>query len=221
LGEVIMTDNELIKPQQRAIQYFFVDGTGELAISIVCLALAFYFWVESAMPGSLLAEFLSGSFALIILASSFILNRLVRAFKQRVTYPRTGYIAYRKEETKHRVIRSIMAAIIAMLVAGLMTYLFLKGDAGAINLMPAISGLAFGLILGLIAWRAAITRYYILSIFSIVSGTLLGFSSLSNMAGLTLYYAVMGVTLLGVGLYTLLTYLRNNPLPHQEAGHDQ
>jgi hypothetical protein len=215
-----MTNDKLTKPQQRAIQYFFVDGSGELAISIVCLALAFYFWAEATMPDSPLAKFLNGPFLLIVLAGSFILNRGVRAFKERFTYPRTGYIAYREEKGKKRAIRAGLAAITAMLISGFLAYFLLEGNV-AINLMPAISGLAFGLVFGLMAWRTAITRYYILAIFSIATGALLAFSSVNYLASLALYYAIIGVVLLIMGLYTLLTYLRDNPIPQKEVSNDK
>jgi len=79
--------------------------------------------------------------------------------------------------------------------------------------MPIFSGILFGLVLAIIGWRTAISRFYLLALLSAVVGIALTFIGFENYPGLVAYYAAIAVILLFTGACVLRSYLRQNPVP--------
>ena len=89
-----MTDDEIKDIEKRTRQYFYEDGFIEIAVGILFLMLGGYFFATVALPAtSRIKSWLDASFVLVILAGLFLVGRLVRFLKFRITYPRTGYVA--------------------------------------------------------------------------------------------------------------------------------
>ena len=210
-----MTD-ELKQPQRRALQYWYVDGTYELGFGLLCLILAIYFRLEKLLEGSWFLALVDGSLVLVFIGGGALINWLTRKWKERVTYPRTGYVAYRSETGLRRKIRLALGlttgGLIGATVAVLATLPFRDVD-----IMPLVSGLLMGMVLAFLAWRTSLPRLYLLAAFSTGTGLALAFAQLGNYTSLSIYYLALSLGLIASGLVTMILYLRESPPAEREA----
>jgi len=201
--------------QLRAIQYWYVDGTYELGFGLLCLVLAAYFALEHRLEGSWFSAVLDGSLVLVLIGGGLLMNWLIRKWKERVTYPRTGYVAYRRETGMKRGLRTALGLGVGMLVGGTVTVLVTQ-PFQAFDIMPLVSGLLMGIVLAILGWRTNLMRLYLVAIFSTAAGLGLAFARLGNNPALSLYYLVLALALIVSGLVTLIIYLRQNPIEKEE-----
>lgn len=201
-----MTD-DLKHSQLRAIQYFYTDGSFEFGFGLLCLLLGVYFFVETHVQGWLSAV-VDGSLVLVMIGGAWLINRLIKRLKERLTWPRTGYIKYRREEGPRRgwrvatglAVGGLVGAIGAVLVTNLNIRL---------ATMPVLTGFILGIVLGFLGWRARLPRFYLLAGLSVA--TSLAFSRFGNHNGLAAYYLATSLILFTSGGVTLWQYLRRNP----------
>lgn len=200
-------NNNLDNAIQRTKQYWNIDGIAELVVGAIFVVLGAYFLAQSLLPPqSLVSNFLTGLFVLLILGSGFLGGRVIDWIKTRITYPRTGYIAQSKNQ-KHRWLAAIMAILIAAVVSALIIT-----SPVLLDWVPAITGILAAAILTLAAYRNATVRIYILASISLLLGTILSLLTLEDNFALAAYYGLMGLAGLISGGITLITYLQNtNP----------
>jgi hypothetical protein len=81
----------------RSRQYHNVDGVGELGIGVMCLGYALLGWMQVHSPEH---SAWNGMFTLFIFVGVLcaVIHYGTRAIKQRITFPRTGYVEYRKRD---------------------------------------------------------------------------------------------------------------------------
>jgi hypothetical protein len=198
--------NELNKAVQRTQRYWHVDGLTEIAFGGICLMLGAYFYLEAVVPkGIPLANLLDAGFLLLILAGSLLAGRFVNAVKTRLTYPRTGYVAYRKAGPYRRWISAALGMLIAFLASAL-----LVSSPGSLDRMPAITGLILGAVLLYFGYKVGLMRFYVLSFVSLLAGFGLAFSGTGDQLGLAVFYGLISLALLISGGMTLRTYLKEN-----------
>ncbi len=84
-------DNMLARPKR----YANIDGLGELTAGIMCLGFAFFQWEQIRSPAGAVWHSMY-LFAIYFGALIAALHYGPRAIKSRITYPRTGFVEYRK-----------------------------------------------------------------------------------------------------------------------------
>jgi hypothetical protein len=192
--------------QQRARQYWFQDGLGELAVGLLFLLLGLYFLGQASLPSdSTLYRLLDAGFLLVFLAAILLLRRLVPFLKERITYPRTGYVSYRQVEKNQRGLRMAAAMIIGATVAALFAAAPLS-----LVLLPGVSGLIAACAFLLMGSRAGMARFYLLAACSALLGGSLSLLGVGDIFGLGLYYTLFGLAILASGFYALARYLLEN-----------
>ncbi len=199
--------DELRKSQLRTIQYFFADGSFEFALGLLCLILAVFFYTETHLQGWFSAV-IDGSLVLVMIGGVWLVNRLIRLLKQRLTYPRTGYVAYRRNKGVNRGWRMLGGLAAGGLVGGFGAVLINSPHAG-IDVLPVFTSAAICLVLGITGWRASVPRLYLLAGLNLVTGILLGLAGLGNYNGVAMYYLAASLLLLVSGGLTLWRYLRD------------
>jgi hypothetical protein len=204
-----MTD-DLKQSQLRAIQYFYVDGTFEFSFGGLCLLLAIYFYFQAILPESLLATLLNMAFILVVLGASFLINRLVHRLKEHLTYPRTGFVAYRPKYGLKLGVRIAIGLTLGFLFSTLII-IGIKKNPNVMDWMPGITGLFFGIVLAWIGFRSALPRFYLVALAIFVTGIGLAVSGIGYAMGLALVYGLTSLVLFISGSLTLWTYLRKNP----------
>jgi len=206
---------DIEKIEKRTIQSFYEDGLTEIAMGLIFLILGGYFFATTVVPeGSALGAVLTGLFVLVIISAAFLVNRFLRFFKRRITYPRTGYVTFKKKEPspKRRVATAAVAAIIG---AGLAV---LYGLSPSVKLLfPAINGLLFAVAVLLFANKVGLLRFYILAAASAVIGFGITAAGIGDTEGISLFYLVFGAALVVSGAAALIVYLRRFPRPADDA----
>jgi MFS family permease len=208
---------DLEKIEKRTIRSFYDDGLTEIALGLILLLLGGYFVAQAAVPaGSALENALTILFILLIVTAGFLVNRLLRFFKRRITYPRAGYVAFKKKIPSPK--RRTAAAVVAMIISASMVALFgLSPSFRA--LYPALNGLLFAVAALLVANRVGVVRFFVLAAASAVIGVALTAAGLGGFGGISWFYLFFGAAVLVSGLAALVVFLRRNPRPAAgEAG---
>lgn len=209
-----MTQNDpTSRSQLRAIQYWYIDGTFEFGFGLLCLILALYFLVEIHTQGTWISGLIDASLVLFILGGAWLINRLLRQLKERITYPRTGYVSYQRKRMK-RGWRLLLGMVIGGAISAI-TILLVTNESIQFAVMPLISGCVLAFVLVIMGWRSALPRFYLLAGVSAGIGITLAFGGLRNYLGVAFYYLAISMVLFASGAYTLRTYLRQNPIPEE------
>ena len=209
-----MIPDDLRKPQLRALQYFYVDGTFEFGFGLLCLILAIFFYLEGRAQGWLLAV-VDSSLVLTLIGGAWLFKRLVGWIKHNVTYPRTGYVAYPPKKGYRRGMGLALGMAAGGAAGGLAAVL--AGHAiDGMAAMPVLSGCLVGLVLTLMGWRARLPRFYLLAGLSVAAGLALGWSGLENDLALSAYYLTLSLVLFASGALTLRAYLRSTDAPQPQ-----
>lgn len=209
--------DDLAKVEKRTVQYYFSDGIPEMAWSVASFLLALYFLaLATARPRTPWAFVLNVALLPLFILGGWAVNAVTRALKQRLTYPRTGYVSYRKPEGQQRVRRAALAGGATGLLAAILAVVLSRRASGLAR-MPLLSGLAFAPVFVLLAGRAGAARLYILAAVSAAAGIGLGLSGWGDLPGLAVFYGVVAASLFVSGFLACRRYLRENRLPDEAA----
>jgi MFS family permease len=204
---------DIEKIERRTVRSFYDDGLTEIALGLILLVLGGYFYTQEAMAGSKAGSVLSALFVIVVFAAAFLVNRLLRFLKRRITYPRTGYVSFKKKEPNAG--RRAAAAAVGMIIGASLAVLYSLSPSVR-TLLPAVNGLLFAVAVLLIANRVGVIRFYILAAASAVIGVGVTAAGIADIKGVSLYYGLFGAATLVSGLAALIVYLRRSPRPEPE-----
>lgn len=196
-------ENNIKASHTRAMQYLFADGLMELSGAAICLVLGIYFMIMKIAPAS------QAGFALLFLlvfVAAFGIRKLMMWYRERRTYPRTGYVEIRKE----REDRQFLAITIgfSVLLLGFMLFTIMRGIQ-TIVWMPVIGGVIYAFIFALTGFRTKLVRFYFLAGFCLVLGIFLALSGLGDFWGTALLSFCTSLVLLAFGILTRMTYIKH------------
>jgi hypothetical protein len=202
-----LTNESLKKIHQRSLGYWFEDGLLEIVLGGLFLLLGVNFSIEGISDPGTLTRRLSGIIALLIMVFGSIAARpIIRTLKERITYPRTGYVTYRnpKPTRRSRTLSYSLILGIVLIVVGIIT----SAPEKTLSWLPMFEGVIIGGFLLFIGYRTLIYRFYVLGAISILVGTLLSVSGIGNLIGMGMLFIILGFSLLFSGGYRLYIYLR-------------
>jgi hypothetical protein len=202
---------DIEKIEKRAVQSFYDDGLSEIALGLVLLLLGGYFLAQELAPdGSAVGAVLSVAFLLVVLSAGFFVNRLLRFFKRRITYPRTGYVTFKKKDPSPK--RRVATAVVAMIISASLAALY--GISPSLKILyPALNGLLFAVAVLLFANKVGLVRFFVLSAASVLIGFAVTAAGIGDVKGIGLYYLLFGAAVIVSGAAALVTYLRKYPRP--------
>jgi hypothetical protein len=199
-------NDEFKKISQRSMSYWFEDGLSEIIVGILFLLLGLSFFIEGmADPGTLIRR-ASGITGLVLMVFGVWTARpIIRKLKERVTYPRTGYVSYRrtKPTRKGSAVSYILTLVIILIVVGIIT----SAPDKTLDWLPMFEGVIIGGFLLFIGYRTQIYRFFALGSLSIILGTILSVSGVGNLVGMGILFMVLGAAVILSGGYRLRTYL--------------
>ena len=204
-------EKNLKSSQTRARQYWFADGLGEISGAAICLLLAVYFCIQQLLPSS------QGSFPLIFLAvflAAFGIRRLMLWYRQRSTYPRTGFIESKTGLEDRRLLGISIGFTVLLL--GFMLFTILRGIQTG-TWFPAISGIIFAFVFGLAGYRTKLTRFFFLGAFCLVLGGILALSGLGDLWGAAVLSLITSLVLFAYGTVTRSFYLRQTKTLEEQS----
>jgi len=205
---------DIEKIEKRTVQSFYDDGLGEIALGPILLLLGGVFIAQTIVrEKSAVYQALGILSMLVVLAAALLTGRIVRFLKRRVTYPRTGYVAFKKKEKspKRRAAAGIVAAIIGASAAALFEL-----SPSVNTLFPALNGLLFAVAVFFFAHKVGLTRFYVLAAAAAVIGIAIASAGIGEIKGIGLFYMLYGAAITISGVATLVAYLRR--YPRSDAG---
>lgn len=199
---------DIDKIEKRTVRSYYDDGLLEVALGAFLLFLGGWLCAQAAAPrGSHLESALSVLFVLVIVSAGFVVGRIVRFFKHRVTYPRTGYVSFKKKEPDPK--RKAAAAVVGGLIGASLAALYTLSPS-ARTLLPAVNGLLIAVAVLLAAHRVGVFRFYLLAAASVIIGFVLTATGNGDLKGVGAFYFVFGAAVLISGLAALAVYLRRS-----------
>ena len=209
-----MAKNEMEEIIQRTQRYWCVDGLAEIGFGIFMLLVTLFLLLNILIPHDPTSIFLFLLGYLVIAGlGGFGLNSIYRQLKERITYPRTGYVAYRRPSTiaypnRHasRLVGTILLLVfIFTLVTSLIGVLQNSLSIGA-NL--TLFGIIMALPLYLLGGAYGVWRFYLLGALIAVLGLVVGRIAFSESIGMLSILGGVGLLTIISGGFTLLNYKR-------------
>jgi hypothetical protein len=155
---------------------------------------------------------------MLVLVGLFLtINRVVKFLKERITYPRTGYVAYRKPTPSTRLKKIILTAIIAAGVGALVGGLAAIPQAA--NRMPLVISVIMACTLIYIGYRFSLARLYIVATLTILWGFIASRFLTNDVYSTGAFFTGYGLLILLSGAVTLFIYLRRTH-PAEDDGWD-
>lgn len=193
---------------RRTYGYFYIDGLAEIASGGMFILVGAWLVVMALVePGTPAAVVAALGLPVIILGGTYLLNRLVRSLKERYTYPRTGYVAYRREKRDSK--RWILIGFVLLLPILLMLL------PESWNELPLVIGAILGAVLVYLGYRMLVRRFYLPGGAAVGLGVLCALFVQSETLGAGLTFLGTGV-LLGIsGGLVLRSYLEEHPMQNQ------
>lgn len=202
--------DDIERAAKRARAYWLVDGLPEIVTGLSFLAAGLCIALPYILPAG---RGSAGALALPLVVAVFILGgrKFIKSIKERITYPRTGYVAYSQPGVKRRVFILILGMVIAAV-----------GVMGAIQLpqvyldyLPLFQGFFVALIFLMVALRSGgVVRLYLFSALAL----LLGFFQMMFWGiegyGSVFFFCALGAVVFVSGLNTLRIYVKQ-PLPEE------
>ena len=197
--------------------YWYEDGLTEILAGAFFFVIGLLLLVDWATPQSAPFKWMfAPGFMVVTIVWILSGRRVIDAFKERITYPRTGYVAYKQQPRRTRLLRGTVGGFIGAAVA-LVVVASLMYRQDIVRLAPVIMAAGVAALLFRIGSEVAVARFYVLAAWSLAVGCalvwLIGDFSLT----VALYYALLGLAILVLGGVTLMRYLR---AAAREGGND-
>lgn len=200
---------DLERVGRRGLQYWYDDGLVEMAIGCLSVALGLLFLAEALAPrGSLPVNFV----LLVLVAGGILItNWVVKVLKARITYPRTGFVQYRRppRTAPRRVLVGLLASAVSVLVAVGLT----STAPASLAWIPMMQGVVIGLSILYLGYSVGLGRFYALAAASLALGTGVSAAGLGDTLGNGVYFLSMGLLVLVSGGITLRRYLLSTRPP--------
>ena len=204
-----MRPPDIDEAMRRTRGYWYDDGLADIAIGCIFLIIALLFTAQTLLPPG----FARGSLAalalpVVVIGGWLIAGKLVRMAKERITYPRTGYVAYARARRRFRPLVGLVGGIIGASLAFL-----LSTRPAFIAWIPALQGILIGALFLVIAFQAGVVRYTALAALSALFGLGAALADVGDILGAAIYFGATGVALCLSGVLTLRHYLRHTEPP--------
>jgi hypothetical protein len=197
-------ENQIEQIEKRTSRYYYEDGIVELGVGLLfALIGAVLLLIDGTRQGSALA--LVGWLALMVVTGGGVygVQWEVRQLKERITYPRTGYVAYPDRPNKGRYVVVASAFALALVVL-LLPYEWA-------DKMSLIVGALLLVIHTFIGGRLGLPRMHVVGIIALLVGFLAALFNLGDIPGVAATFGGTGLALMLSGGVALAGYLRANP----------
>lgn len=187
-------------------KYWYVDGLSEIAGGLVIFATGLTYWLVSTLESTnIKALLLMLAQPAVIIIGSLIVQKYLPKIKERITYPRTGYLTFRKPPRNRRLKRALIVGMVAGLVAALVAMVSSRLPANYLPLLSSVFLLIFSIYL---AFQTAVPRFYVIGFLMVLLGAVISFVPFGNALPYTLFFCGIGIIWIISGVITLIGYLK-------------
>ncbi|HEY6971106.1 MAG TPA: hypothetical protein VJA94_17995 [Candidatus Angelobacter sp.] len=205
------TSSEIIEEAiRRPRRYWDADGIPEIAIGAFWLLWGVIVLAPLAVPA--LSNWKNLIALMGILPAPWLMEAAVKKWKERITFPRTGYVKLAPPSGSLRLMLVAFAAglgVAAMLVTRFKT--LVSGD-----WMAAVLGVVISLTLLQLAWRIHSMRLALLSCAVAGIGIAASILAVSHDTSTILVFFGAGLVCVLDGVLRMRSYVRSHPLPAGE-----
>jgi len=202
MSEQIKIEN-IIRNTRR---YWYIDGLSEIAGgAIIFLAGLSYYLVSTMKNSSIKYLLLVIVQPIVIIGGSILVRKILPPIKEKLTYPRTGYLTFRRPARNSRWKRIFLVALVAAVISVLVT---LVSNAIPERLIPFIYSIFLMIFSIYLGYQNAVPRFYWVGLIILLLGA--GISYLFPNGSLPYMYLFTGIGLIWIfsGLITLILYIR-------------
>ena len=203
------TENTL----NRAYAHWLKDGIFEIGLGILFTGVgALRAIIHFAGQKSAAYYWLSGGLLAFMIGVAWGGKRFGEALKERITYPRTGYMAFKPRTYNYKNILAILALLIfGGILGGMLGILSTQPNQQKIGVfVPIVMGIVGALAFTYAAQRVEVKRLYYLAAFSIGIGLVIGALGVGVVLGVSFFYLSIGLALVVSGCVALVQYLRSH-----------
>ena len=197
----------------RAYAHWLKDGLFEIGLGILFAGVgALRAIIHFAGEKSTAYYWLAAGLLVFMIGAAWGGKRFGNALKARITYPRTGYLSFKRRTYNFR---SILAFLVLLLFAGV-----LGGVVGVLatqpnqqeigGIVPITQGIVGGIVFTYAAQRLEVKRLYYLAVFSLGSGWVIGALGVGVVLGLSFFYLSIGLAMIVSGGVALVQFLRSH-----------
>ncbi len=199
----------------RTQRYWYVDGLAEITIGVFFVALSVYFFVQSRIRTVSINPVLANLGLLAVILIVLLLFRFVlQTIKTRVTYPRTGYVAF---PGKQKSLRWQRYGVTAWLVVVCISLVVLALHSHTTpSWTPLLMGAVAGLTVLALSYRFRLLRFTFLACALVLIGVGVAWINPGETLAVVLSSAADGICFIISGGLTLVRYLRSTQ-PSAEA----
>ncbi len=205
-------DQRIEDALSRPTRYWNCDGIPEIVLGGFWLMLA----LVVALPVMVPTAAMRRSQSFLIVLGMFMFGRFmtyaIRAWKQRMTFPRTGYIEI-KPSTGQRVGYAAAAAVVALAIAVAIAF----GVRSLRDWAAPLTGVLIAVLLVRMSRSMGAPRYPALGIVVALAGMAAMLLHVSEDLGLVTVFAAAGVVCLLDGAIVMRSYLKQHPAAIEEA----
>ncbi len=187
-------------------RYWYVDGINEIAGGGLIFFIALTYFLFSLIPNIGMRSILLGLVQpLVIIGGSIFTSKIVKIIKEKLTYPRTGYLLFRQQKSR-RVRRMVIVFLTAFMISILVSFF-----ASAIpeQFTPLMTGIFMAGFTIYIAYWMGVNRFYWMSGFTLIIGVVITLLNLPGVLPFVTLFAGIGLIWMISGSWTLINYLKN------------
>ncbi len=193
---------------RKTLSYWYVDGLTELATGMLLLTIGLFSTALSMLVPEAVAKQLSAiGLPVIILLGGFISRRAVSGLKERLTYPRTGYVSF----PKTRAERKVWTIVIGLVASIAFVYISVQLNLDWMNYVaPAFMA---AVMVAFIGFTYVLRRFYGLAVYTLLLGLPMVMLHLNDRLNLALFLFGCGAGFIVSGVLTLRGYLQTTRPP--------
>jgi len=205
-----------MKPQHalnRAYAHWLKDGLFEVGLGILFTGVGtLRAFIHFAGEKTAAYYWLAAALLVFMLGFGFAFKRIGEALKERISYPRTGYTAFKPRTiNRKRILTLLVLLILGGALGAMLGILASQPDQQSTGmLVPICFGIVGAMIFSFIAQRIEVRRFYYLAAISILLGLAIGALGNGVVLGVSFFYLGIGIVLIVTGGVTLVQYLRNH-----------
>ncbi|PKO06368.1 MAG: hypothetical protein CVU41_06495 [Chloroflexi bacterium HGW-Chloroflexi-3] len=196
-------------------KYWYVDGLSEIAGGLIIFFAGLTYWFVAQMENTPYKfVLLTLAQPVVIILGSWLARKILPRIKERITYPRTGYLVFRKPVKKRRFQRILYVGLIAAVVGALVTMI---SSALPERFLPFLSSIFLAMVSIYIGYHTAVRRFYWIGLVMLGFGAFLSYLNLSGSLPYTLLFSGIGIIWVITGIVTLVLYLHKTKPFTEEA----
>ncbi len=199
--------NEIKSLMRKTQRYWFKDGFYDLGFGAFILAVGLLFVVQALTPpGSPLWLVWGLGGPALLIGGAFLMSKVVRRLKERITYPRTGYVRYERPHGLSRLGRALAAAILS---AGIAMAIIIS-QRNWLSL-TVVLGFVYAATFTYVGLRFSLMRYLVLAAWSLLLGLALAPLSLATDPAGAVFHLGTGAAWMLAGWLTYRRYIAAAP----------